>query len=43
MTPLGSHIYSIFAAKGMMVQWGNGAAKGMMIQGGKWFRQEHNS
>jgi hypothetical protein len=30
MTPEGSHVYSIFAAKGIMGYWGIFAARGIM-------------
>jgi hypothetical protein len=35
MTPEGSHVYSIFAARGTMVQWGICSARGIMVQCGE--------
>jgi hypothetical protein len=34
MTPEGSHVYSIFAARDIMVQWGIFAARGIMVYWG---------
>jgi len=34
MVPVGSHVYCVLAARGMMVQWGNITAKGMMVKWG---------
>jgi hypothetical protein len=39
MTPEGSHVYSIFAARGIMAYWGICSGMGIL---GKLFRQGHN-